>query len=105
MVPVETSGNGANHRVQGIPEHVIAKCMALFDSASSSEDVVQLYHHQCGRLLWVPRTENATDVSPDPQYISDNAGKGVSMLAVKPRQLAATMSSVLSLRRARPWSA
>jgi hypothetical protein len=69
---------------RGIPEQVIAKYVALFDSASCNEDVVQSHHHQCGRLLWVLRTEQATDTSPDLEIISDNVGKGGAMLALKP---------------------
>jgi hypothetical protein len=69
---------------QGIPEHVIAKAVALFDSASCSEDEVQSYHHQCDRLLWVLRTEQGIDTSPDLETIPDNVGKGGAMLAVKP---------------------
>ncbi|KAF4633227.1 hypothetical protein G7Y89_g4891 [Cudoniella acicularis] len=69
---------------QGIPEHVIKKTVALFDSASCSEDVVQSYHHQRGRLLWVLQTEEATDTPPDLIRIPDEVGEGGAMLAVKP---------------------
>jgi hypothetical protein len=69
---------------QGIPEHVIAKSVTWFDSASCSEDVVQSYHHQHGRLLWVIPTEQATGTPPDLISIPDNVGKGGAILVVKP---------------------
>ena len=69
---------------QGIPEHVIAGYVALFDSASCSEDLVQSYYHQFGRLLWVLRTEQGTDTPPDLERIPDNVGEGGAMLTVKP---------------------
>ena len=69
---------------QGIPEHVIAKTVALFDSASYSEDGIQSYHHQCSRLLWVLRTEQGIDTPAELETVPDNVGKGGAMLAMKP---------------------
>lgn len=69
---------------RGLTEHVIAKFVAFFDSVSCSEDVARSHHFQCGRLLCVPRTEQATDTSPNLETISENVGKGGAMLAVKP---------------------
>ena len=69
---------------QGLPEYVIAESVALFDSASCSEEVVQSHHHQSGRLLWVPGTGTATNPSPDLGTIPDSCGKGGAMLALRP---------------------
>lgn len=90
LLPSDDAGGRGNQlqwrqpQSQGIPEHVIAKTVALFDSVSCGENVVQSNYHQFGRLLWVLRTEHATDTSPDLEIVPDDVGKGGAMLAVKP---------------------
>lgn len=69
---------------QDIPEHIIAKSVALFDSASRSENIVHSCHHQCDRLLWVIRTEEAANIIPGLIKIPDHVGKGGAMLVLKP---------------------
>jgi hypothetical protein len=68
---------------QGIAENIIAQTVALFDSASCSEDGMQSYHYQCGRLLWVLPTVLG-DIPAELENIPDSVGKGGAMLAMKP---------------------